>query len=116
MTNQYQLLMRRGDQVTASAIAESRRPFDVSLGPDAQDRVVALYTRCRTVNHGCDVYRYDVQARRESKVASVSSPTRDEAWPVQWRNHLAFVRRARAYVLDGEVLRPIRVESAAAAS
>lgn len=106
VTSRYRLLLRRGDQVTSSAIAESRRPFDVSLGPDSQDRLVALYTRCRTVSHGCDVYRYDVQARRERKVASVSSPTRDEAWPVQWHNHLAFVRRARAYVLDGYSPRP----------
>jgi hypothetical protein len=78
----------------------------VSLGPDARGRVVALYTRCRTANRGCDVYRYDVQGRRERKVLGVSSLTKDEAWPVQWRGRLAFVRRARAYVLDGYSPRP----------
>jgi hypothetical protein len=105
-SGRYRLVVGRGDQAAPAPIAGSRRAFDVSLGPDARGRVVALYTRCRTANHGCDVYRYDVQARRERKVLGVSSPTKDEAWPVQWRGRLAFVRRARAYVLDGYSPRP----------
>ena len=105
-TARYRLVVRRGAQAMHASIASSRRPFDVSLGPDSRGRVVALYTRCRTASHGCDVYRYDVLARRERKDVSVSSPTMDEAWPVQWRDHLAFVRRARAYVVDGYSLRP----------
>jgi hypothetical protein len=99
-TGRYRLVIRRGDQAAPATIADSRRAFDVSLGPDARDRVVALYTRCLTPNHGCDVYRYDVGARSERKVAAVSSTTRDEAWPVQWGDRLAFVRRAWAYVPD----------------
>ena len=88
-TGRYRLVIRRGDQAAPVPIADSRRAFDVSLGPDARGRVVALYTRCRTPNHGCDVYRYDVGARSERKVAAVSSTTRDEAWPVQWGDRLA---------------------------
>jgi hypothetical protein len=99
-TRRYRLVIRHGDQSAPAPIAVSRRAFDVSLGPDARGRVVALYTRCRTANRGCDVYRYEVQARRERKVLGVSSPTNDEAWPVQWRDRLAFVRRAHAYVPD----------------
>lgn len=106
-TGRYRLVIRQGDQAAPAPIAGSRRAFDVSLGPDARGRVVALYTRCRTTNRGCDVYRYDVKARREHKVVSVSSPVKDEAWPVQWRDRVAFVRRARAYVvLDGYSPRP----------
>jgi hypothetical protein len=105
-TARYRLVIRRGALAVHASMASSRRPFDVSLGPDSHGRVVALYTRCRTANHDCDVYRYDVLARRERKDVSVSSPTMDEAWPVQWRDHLAFVRRARAYVVDGYSLRP----------
>jgi hypothetical protein len=105
-TARYRLVIRRGALAMHASMASSRRPFDVSLGPDSHGRVVALYTRCRTANHGCDVYRYDVLARRERKDVSVSSPTMDEAWPVQWRDHLAFVRRARAYVVDGYSPRP----------
>jgi hypothetical protein len=99
-SGRYRLVVRRGDQAAPAPIAGSRRAFDVSLGPDARGRVVALYTRCRTPNHGCDVYRYDVGARSERKVAAVSSTARDEAWPVQWGDRLAFVRRAWAYVPD----------------
>lgn len=78
---------------TVAAVRGSRTPFDVSLGPDATGRVVALYTRCSHGTTGCDVYRYDVAGRRETRVAAVSAPTADEAWPVQWGNLLAFVRR-----------------------
>jgi hypothetical protein len=98
-TGRYRLVIRRGDQAAPATIAGSRRAFDVSLGPDARGRVVALYTRCRTANHGCDVYRYDVGADSERKVAAVSSPARDEAWPVQWRRRLAFARRERTYAV-----------------
>jgi len=96
-TKRYRLVVREGDETARAPIAGSRRAFDVSLGPDARGRVVALYTRCRTATRGCDVYRYDLRARRERKVVSVSSPVKDEAWPVQWRDRLAFVRRDRAY-------------------
>jgi hypothetical protein len=106
VAGRYRLVIQRGEHAARAPIAGSRRAFDVSLGPDARGRVVALYTRCGTAGHGCDVYRYDVGARRERKVASVSSAARDEAWPVQWRDRLAFVRRARAYVVDGLSLRP----------
>lgn len=97
VADRYRLMLRRGDSTTPAAITPARQPFDVSLGPDARGRVVALYTRCRTTTRGCDVYRYDVAARRERRVAAASSPRHDEAWPVQWRDRLAFVRRARVY-------------------
>jgi len=114
-TKRYRLVVREGDETARAPIAGSRRAFDVSLGPDARGRVVALYTRCRTATRGCDVYRYDVRARRERMVVSVSSPVKDEAWPVQWRDRVAFVRRDRAYVRDIYSLVPIRGASAGAA-
>jgi hypothetical protein len=67
---------------------------------------VALYTRCRTATHGCDVYRYDLRTRREQRLASVSSPSLDEAWPAQWRGRVTFSRRARAHLVDGYDHRP----------
>jgi hypothetical protein len=88
-TKLYSLELEQGSLPPAAAgIRPSSKPFDVSLGPDAAGRVVALYTRCTP---GCDVYRYDM--RSEAKVAAVSAPTADEAWPVQWGNLVAFVRR-----------------------
>ena len=95
----YRLVVRRNDVAAVAPIAAATRAFDVSLGPDARGRLVALYTRCRTATRGCDVYRYEVKGRRERRLVSVSSPVHDEAWPVQWGDRVAFVRRARAHAL-----------------
>ncbi len=111
-SERFALVIRQGDATAAAPIATARRAFDVSLGPDARGRVVALYTRCRvaprgrTAERGCDVYRYDLRTRRERKLASVSSPKLDEAWPAQWRGRIAFARRARAHTIDGYDHRP----------
>ena len=67
---------------------------------------MALYSRCRSDKGGCDVYRYDLRTRVERKLASVSSPSLDEAWPAQWRGRVSFVRRARTHVIDGYDHRP----------
>jgi hypothetical protein len=105
-SQRYRLVLQVGDQTVPAAMRDSARAFDVSLGPDARGRIVALYTRCRTGDRGCDIYRYDVLARREHKLAGVSSPSLDEAWPAQWRQRITFVRRARTYVMDGYDHRP----------
>jgi len=102
----YRLVVRQGDATAPARTATAQRAFDVSLGPDAKGRVVALYTRCRTATRGCDVYRYDLRTRRESKLASVSSPSLDEAWPAQWRTRITFARRARTRVISGFDHRP----------
>jgi len=111
-SQRFRLVIQRDGVATPARTATSRRAFDVSLGPDSRGRVVALYSRCRTAargrtpERGCDVYRYDLRARRESKLASVSSPKLDEAWPAQWRDRIAFARRARTHVIDGFNHRP----------
>jgi opacity protein-like surface antigen len=105
-TARYHLVIYQGGQPARARLAASRRPFDVSLGPDARGRVVALYTRCRHGVRDCDVYRYAVKARREQRLGSVSSPEMDEAWPTQWRDRVAFVRRAKSYVRDDFDHRP----------
>lgn len=91
----YRLQLSAAGGSVAAPIRSNRQPFDVSLGPDARGSTVALYTRCTRSNgtKGCDVYRYDVRGRREARVRAVSSPRVDEAWPVQWHKHLAFIRR-----------------------
>lgn len=86
----YHLMLVPGG---AARVPASAKPFDVSLGRDAHARFVALYTRCTNGTTGCDVYSYDLQDEFEKKVDAVSSPTQDEAWPVQSRNRLVFVRR-----------------------
>jgi hypothetical protein len=112
-TARYQLVLRSGDHTAPAPIPGAAQPFDVSLGPDARGRVVALYTRCRRAAAprrratGCDVYRYDLRARRERRLTALSSPRMDEAWPVQWHDSVAFVRRAKTYVVDGYDHRPL---------
>lgn len=111
-TQRYRLVVRRGDVSSPARARTSARAFDVSLGPDVRGRVVALYTRCRTAARGrtaerdCDVYRYDLRTRRESRLGSVSSPAFDEAWPAQWRDRIAVARRASTHVIDGYDHRP----------
>jgi hypothetical protein len=92
-SGRYTLMIAARDGAPAAApIATSQRAFDVSLGPDAKGRVVALYTRCRSAEKRCDIYRYSPSLRRESRLG-FSSPREDEAWPVQWGTRVAFVRR-----------------------
>ena len=93
-TGRYRLTIAgRGGTPAAAPIRPATRPFDVSLGPDAKGRVVALYTRCATAaGRRCDVYRYTLATRREAKLG-LSSPREDEAWPAQWGARVAFVRR-----------------------
>ncbi len=94
-TARYRLMLAtRGATGAAAPIPPSAKPFDVSLGPDTKGRVVALYTRCATTSgKRCDVYRYTPSLRIERKLG-LSSPRADEAWPAQWGNRIAFVRRA----------------------
>jgi hypothetical protein len=93
-TGRFRLMVApHGGAPAAAPVAGARRAFDVSLGPGTRGRTVALYTRCRQIDRGCDVYRYDLVSRRETRLAAVSSPQEDEAWPVQWGDRVAFVRR-----------------------
>jgi len=105
-SRRYGLVIRQGHATAAAAVKTARSPFDVSLGPDSRGRIVALYTRCRGTNRACDIYRYDLRMRRESKLLSISSPSIDEAWPAQWRDRVTFARRARTHVIDGYDHRP----------
>jgi len=105
-TARYALVIDRKGKAARAPVADMTRPFDVSLGPDARGRVVALYTRCHSAITACDVYRYDVASGREHKVRAVSSPDADEAWPTQWRDRVAFVRRAKTIVMSGYDHRP----------
>ncbi|MDX6677193.1 MAG: hypothetical protein QOE31_1245 [Solirubrobacteraceae bacterium] len=105
-SQRYALVIRQGEVTAPARAASATRAFDVSLGPDSRGRVVALYSRCRSIDRRCDVYRYDLRTRRESILRSVSSPSFDEAWPTQSRGRIAFVRRARTHVIDGYDHRP----------
>jgi hypothetical protein len=91
-------------------------PFDVDLGPDEAGDVVAVYSRCAiepdlvrvrqtfgsrvfsdpypayTAGRGCDIYRYDVGTRQETRLEGASTSQASEVLPSVWRDQVAFAR------------------------
>ena len=103
----YRLALRdRDGVVTQPVVAPRAVPFDVDLGPDAGGRLVAAYSRCVTeprraaldgfprwsTGRGCDLYRYDVAAGRESRITGASSSGSSEFLPSIWKGEIAFAR------------------------
>lgn len=94
-------------------------PFDVDVGPDQGEGVVAVYSRCTTeprfrastrplpawtTGRGCDLYRYDFRQGTETRIGGASTAGNSEMLPTIWRGHLGFVRvydeRPYLYVRD----------------
>lgn len=100
--------------VTARLPIRSRAvPFDVDLGPDAEGRTVATYSRCRheppardrrTGNaiarqmfqwsraRGCDIYMFAFETGAEVRVRYVSTRGASEFLPSVWTDRIAFAR------------------------
>ena len=98
-TKQYLLAIAQHD-AAAKIIraASSPAPLEVSLGPDSNGRVVALYVRCTSapkndndIANGCDAWRYQTSSGSQAKLG-FSSPHDDEEWPAQWRGQFVFGR------------------------
>src|SRR4051794_32675483 len=77
-------MLRTGEAVTAAEVAPRGVPFDVDLGPDAQGRTVAVYSRCEreptpitsagaiaypSGARGCRIYLYDPEVGTERRLA-----------------------------------------------
>jgi hypothetical protein len=91
-TGRYALVLRQpGGAASAARLPSSSRPWDVSLGPDADGNVVAVYRRCGA--KGCDVRRYNTASGNDVRLSAVSSPDYDEATPAIWRSTVVFTRR-----------------------
>jgi hypothetical protein len=88
-------------------------PFDVDLGPDADGRTVATYSRCRrepparearTGNiiaihlfawsraRGCDIYMFAFETGAEVRVRYASTRGASEFLPTVWTDRIAFAR------------------------
>ncbi len=93
-TGRYRLALRIKGETTYPKVATRKQAFDVSLGPDRKGRTVALYSRCKKDDEtsGCDIYRYDLRAKKETGVGGASRIDEDEVWPAQWRSNFTFVR------------------------
>jgi hypothetical protein len=91
-TGRYTLMVAPPSQPAAPAkLSSSSKPFDVSLGPDAHQKVAAVYQRCGS--SGCDVRRYYPESGSDAKLNTVSSPSYSEATPAIWGSNVVFTRR-----------------------
>jgi hypothetical protein len=91
-TGRYTLMVQPPNQPSAPAkLSSSSKPFDVSLGPDADKNVVAVYQRCGS--RGCDVRRYNTASGHDVVLSTVSSPSYSEATPAIWGSNVVFTRR-----------------------
>jgi hypothetical protein len=102
-TGRYTLLMAAPGQPAAPVgLSTSSRAFDVSLGPDRDHNVAAVYQRCGS--SGCDIRRYNTASGHDVKLSTVSSPSYSEATPAIWRENVVFTRRVHGcdvpYVKD----------------
>jgi hypothetical protein len=102
-TGRYALMLAApGKPAAPAGISTSSRPFDVSLGPDSNHNVAAVYQRCGS--SGCDIRRYSTASGKDVKLSSVSSPSYSEATPAIWGSNVVFTRRVHGcdvpYVKD----------------
>jgi hypothetical protein len=91
-TGRYTLMVAVPGQPAAPVgLSTSSRPFDVSLGPDRDHNVAAVYQRCGS--SGCDIRRYNTASGHDVKLSTVSSPSYSEATPAIWGANVVFTRR-----------------------
>ena len=105
-------LTQRLNGVTSRLPVDPRSvPFDLDLGPDADGKPVAAYSRCRReppprnpprgaiaqlpewrLGRGCDLYLYSFEQGREVLVRFASSHGASEFLPTVWTDRIAFAR------------------------
>src|SRR5690349_13726855 len=75
----WKLVIARGGVAADAAVRPASAAFDVDLGDDGHGHLIATYSRCSRPPRGlerprgCDVYRYDVTARRERRVPGLGA-------------------------------------------
>jgi hypothetical protein len=117
----WKLVIARHGVAADAAVRSGRVPFDVDLGDDGHGHLIATYSRCSRTPHGlerprgCDVFRYDVTARRERRVPGLGTGSASDYLPTAAGGRIAFARSvaggpARLYErsLDGGALRRLR--------
>ena len=99
--HRYRLMVRRGGQTERARVGSRAVDFDPDVGMNAAGRTVVVYSRCRrevakqriSAGLGCDIFSYDVRARRESRLQDgVSTSSASETHPSIAGRSLAFVR------------------------
>jgi len=110
--NGYVLMTRLGGANSVVPVPVRGVPFDANLGLTARGNTVAVYSRCRRepgyrtaignaiINQfpdwrsgrGCDIYQFDFNTGRESRMAKPSTRRNSEFLPTIWRKRIAFAR------------------------
>ncbi len=107
----YFLTERLDGATTRLPVAPRAVPFDLDLGPDADGKPVAAYSRCRREppprnpprggiaqmpewrrGRGCDLYLYSFEQAREVLVRFASTRRASEFLPTVWTDRIAFAR------------------------
>ena len=110
--SRYFLTQRLNGVTSRLPVPPRAVPFDLDLGPDADGRPVAAYSRCRhdpprrgpprgtlaqlpewRLGRGCDLYLYSFDQGREVLVRFASTRTASEFLPTVWTDRIAFARR-----------------------
>ena len=97
----FQLAVSRdGAPPVVLPVRAQRIPFDADVGPGPDGTPQIVYSRCRSdaagqvpvsPETGCDLYRFDLAAQTETRIAVRSSATADETLPTIWRDRIAWV-------------------------
>lgn len=99
----YRLTVYRKGRVSTPPVPPSDSVFDADLGPDAKGKVTIVYSRCTqrveqlpfgggSAPVGCDLYRFAIGAKRETKIKRLSKPRTSEFLPSIWGRQIAFAR------------------------
>ena len=107
-TGRYQLMTWVAGTTYAVGVPTRSVPFDADLGPDANGKTVAVYSRCARdpvaegrssfgvvlwgSGRGCDIYEYEFVEGRERKLNGPSSADSSEFLPSVWHGEIAFAR------------------------
>lgn len=93
-SGRFHLVLRGSSAIApvAPLVAPSHRPLTLDLGPGVRpDAIDAVYRRC--VERRCSIWRYDIERRRERRVAVRSAPGCTTAWPSVWGETVVVLRR-----------------------
>jgi len=102
----YRLAVRRDGRVERLAVAGSRAPFDVDIGPDRNGRPQLIYTRCKVerpvvdlgtnISSGCDLVVFSLAGGgAERPVRNANTAGGDEFAPTLWKGRIAFARKVK---------------------
>lgn len=95
-TKRYRLTLSQGETRRTLAVPAARSPIDGDLGPGPDGSPVAVYSRCRTGTRGrldCNLYMFDLDRRRETRLPGLSSTRYTEYLPTIWRRTVVFARQ-----------------------